>query len=340
MRTKKMGRTGLDVSEVCLGTMTFGWQCDERTSRGIMDAAFEAGISFFDTADVYPMGGSFDDVGKTEEIIGRWMKGKRHNLVLGTKVRNAVGRGPNQSGLSRRHIKNAIDASLLRLGTDYIDLYQTHSVDWDTPLEETQRVLDDLVNEGKVRYLGCSKYPAWLVAKSLWVSEKNGLARFECVQPRYNVLVRDVEDELYPLCQDQGLGVIPFNPLAGGVLSGKYAYEEGRPQGSRLAILEGVNRDTYEKWYWHADQLGIVQELKAFFSRRGKNMIQVALAWVLKNRIVTAPIVGASSTDQLTDTLGGLDIDLDEDEMALLDAVWFRLPRQRDYGVATGSLRV
>ena len=339
MKNKRMGRTGLQVSEICLGTMTFGWQCDEDTSRAIMDTAFDAGVYFFDTADVYPMGGGLDDTGKSEEIIGRWMAGKRHQMVIATKVRAQMGRGPNDGGLSRRHIFDAIEGSLRRLNTDCIDLYQTHSVDWNTPLEETLRALDDVVRQGKVRYIGCSKYPAWLLAKALWTSDKYNLSRFDCIQPRYNILFREVENEIYPLCKDQGIGIIPFNPLGGGVLTGKYSYDEQRPVGSRFEILHGTNRQTYDKWYWHEDQLSLISNLKDYFAKRGKSMTQVALAWVLANPLITAPIVGASSVEQLQQSLPAVDLTLDEEEMKILDDVWFALPRQRDYEVARGPLR-
>ena len=222
MKTQRLGRTGLKVSEICLGTMTFGRQCDEALSFAIMDTACEAGVDFFDTADVYPVGGDASTVGRTEDIVGKWLKGRREQIVLATKCWGAMGPQPNDRGLSRKHILAAIDESLRRLQTDYIDLYQVHAPDLDTPIDETLAALDDVVRQGKVRYNGCSNFQTWMLAKALWTSDKHGLARFDCVQPRYNILFREIEHELLPLCRDQGVGVIPYNPLAGGFLTGKH----------------------------------------------------------------------------------------------------------------------
>src|SRR5262245_57110156 len=229
MKTRRLGRTGLKVTEICLGTMTFGHQCDEKASFAILDRAAEHGVGFLDTADVYPVPPSPETAGRSEEIVGKWLKGKRERFVVATKCRIRVGHGPNDEGLSRKHILKACDDSLRRLGTDYIDLYQSHLPDPETPMEETLRAFDDLVRAGKVRYLCCSNHPAWLAALSLGVSDRLGLARYECVQPRYNLLYRDIEAELLPLCRDQGLGVIAYNPLAGGFLSGKYQSVEKLP---------------------------------------------------------------------------------------------------------------
>src|SRR6516225_5139434 len=236
MKMRRMGNTGLKVSEICLGTMTFGHQCDETTSFAILNKATEAGVTFLDTADVYPVPPTPETAGRTEEIIGKWLHGKRDRFVLATKCRMRVGQGPNDEGLSRKHILQAADNSLRRLRTDHIDLYQTHLPDPDTPLEETLRALDDLVRLGKVRYIGCSNYPAWQVALGLGISERLGLARFDCVQPRYNLLFRDIESELLPLCRDQGIGVIVYNPLAGGFLSGRYTTLDVLPEGTRFTL--------------------------------------------------------------------------------------------------------
>src|SRR5258708_4003405 len=221
MKSKRMGRTGLQVSEICLGTMTFGNQCDEPTSHAIMEKAFERGVTFFDTADVYPVGSTPEMVGRTEKYVGSWLRtGKREQIVLATKFNGKMGDGPNEKGGSRKHIVQAVEASLRRLKTDYIDLYQMHAPDPETPLDEPLRALDDLVRSGKVLYIGCSNYPAWLLTKALWTSDTLGLARFDCVQPRYNLLFRHIEAELLPLAVDQGIGVISYNPLAGGGLTG------------------------------------------------------------------------------------------------------------------------
>src|SRR5436190_2151226 len=222
MKLRRLGRTGLKVSEICLGTMTFGHQCDEETSFAIMNKAADQGVYFIDTADVYPVPPSPETAGRTEEIVGNWLQGQRHRYVLATKCRMRVGTEPNDEGLSRRHILQAVEDSLRRLHTDYIDLYQPHSPDPETPLDETMRALEDLVRQGKVRYVGCSNYPAWQVALALGISTRLNLARLDCVQPRYNLLYREIESELLPLCRDQGLGVIAYNPLAGGFLAKRY----------------------------------------------------------------------------------------------------------------------
>ena len=192
MKIKRLGRTGLRVSEICLGTMTFGNQCDEPTSRAIMDKAFESGVTFFDTADAYPLGATVETLGRTEEYVGRWLKERREQIVLATKFFLPMGAGPNDRGGSRKHIFQAVEASLRRLQTDYLDLYQMHFPDYETPLDETLGALDDLVHSGKVRYIGCSNYSAWFLVKALWTSEKLGLARFDSVQPRYNLLFRHI----------------------------------------------------------------------------------------------------------------------------------------------------
>ncbi len=225
MQQRRMGRTGLKVSNICLGTMTFAGQADEATSRRILDKAYEQGVTFIDTADAYPIPPEPETAGFTEEVIGGWLaaeRGRRDGLVLATKCRIRVGHGPNDQGLSRRHIFKACDASLRRLRTDHIDLYQAHSPDPETPIEETLRTFDDLVRCGKVRYVGCSNYAAWQLALALGTSALHELARYDCLQPRYNALHRDIETELLPLCRDQGIGVIVYNPLAGGFLTGKH----------------------------------------------------------------------------------------------------------------------
>jgi len=216
--------------------MTFGHQCDEPTSFAILDKAADHGVTFLDTADVYPVPPSPETAGRTEEIVGAWLRGKRDRFVLATKCRMRVGPGPNDEGLSRRHVLKAAEDSLRRLRTDYIDLYQSHSPDPDTPQEETLRAFDDLVRQGKVRYVGCSNYPAWQVALALGTSARLGLARFDCVQPRYNLLYREIEAELLPLCRDQGLGIIAYSPLAGGFLSGKYRSLEVPVPGTRFTL--------------------------------------------------------------------------------------------------------
>ncbi len=325
MKTVRMGRTGLKVTEICLGTMTFGYQCDEKTSFAIMNKAADGGVRFIDTADVYPVPPTVETAGRTEEIVGRWLKGQRDRFVLATKCRMKVGPDANDEGLSRRHIIKAVDDSLRRLQTDYIDLYQPHSFDADTPIEETMRALDDVVRQGKVRYLGCSNYPAWMVAVSLGVSAAHDWARFDCVQPRYNLLHRDIEAELLPLCRDQGVGVIAYNPLAGGFLTGRYQSLETPPEMTRFSI--GKTGDLYRERYWQQAQLEAVKELQAFFQPRGRSLLQVAIAWVLAQPGMTSAIVGASKPEQLDASLGAVKLSLDAEEKDVCNRAWYHLPR-------------
>jgi aryl-alcohol dehydrogenase-like predicted oxidoreductase len=331
-----MGRTGLKVSEICLGTMTFGNQADAETAFRIMDVADEAGVTFFDTADAYPLGGDLSTVGETERIVGRWLRerGARDRIILATKCRGVMGPGPNDQGLSRKHVISACEASLRRLQTDYIDLYQTHMPDVDTPIEETLRALDDLVRAGKVRYIGASNYPAWRLADALWTSTQHGLARFECDQPRYNILFRMIEDEILPLCRAHGVGVIAYNPLAGGVLTGRY---RGRTpaqleEGTRFALARAG--ELYRKRYWNEEVFEVVARLGDFLERRGKSLTHVALAWVLAQPGITSAILGASRPDQLQDSLRGVEVTLDAEEMAACDDAWYALPRERDPEIA------
>jgi len=237
-----------------------------------------------------------------------------------------VGPGPNDEGLSRRHIIKAVDVSLRRLHTDYIDLYQPHSFDAETPIDETLRALDDCVRQGKIRYLGCSNYPAWRVAQALGVSEAKGLARYDCVQPRYNLLFRDIEAELLPLCRDQGVGVIAYNPLAGGFLTGKYQSLEAPPEKTRFSL--GKTGDLYRERYWQQAQLEAVQELQKFFQPRGKSLIQVAIAWVLAQPGITSAIVGASKPEQLDASLAAVNLTLDAEELEVCNRAWYHLPRR------------
>jgi 1-deoxyxylulose-5-phosphate synthase len=334
MKVKRMGRTGLKVSEICLGTMTFGKQCDEATSFAIMDAAVEQGVDFFDTADGYPMGGTLETVGRTETIIGKWLKGRRDKIVLATKCWVPMGRGANDGGLSRKHIFDAVEGSLRRLQTDYIDLYQAHAPDAETPLDETMRAFDDLTRQGKVRYLGCSNFKAWLLASALWISDKHELARFDCVQPRYNILFREIENELLPLCHHNGVGVIAYNPLAGGFLTGKYKSKIPPSPETRFGFLTGRTQSIYHKRYWQDEQFEAVDHLHKFFGGRGKPLTQVAISWVLAQPAVTSAIVGATSAAQLEESIPATELTLDREEMEVCDEVWFRLPRLRDPAVA------
>lgn len=315
-----LGRTGLRVSRLCLGTMTFGYQCDETVSLAILDAAAEAGITFLDTADVYPVGGPYGLYGTTEEIIGCWLAaapGRRDRVILATKGFFPTGPMPWNGGNSRHNLLRACEASLRRLGTDHIDLYQIHAWDPATPIDETLRALDDLVRSGKVRYVGCSNTLAYQLARSLGRSEVLGTVRFDCVQPRYNLLMREPERELLPLCAEEGIGVIPYNPIAGGLLSGKHRYDAGPTEGTRFTLPTAAAR--YQERYWHEREFATVEALRPLAAEAGMTMAQLAMAWILANPTITAPIVGASKPEQLADAVAAVSTPLDADLKRRLD---------------------
>ena len=317
MRHTRLGRTGLSVSRLCLGTMTFGLQCDEAASRAILDRAAAGGITFLDTADVYPVGGGLETVGRTEEIVGRWLEGRRQDFVVATKCAGAMSARPWDRGNSRKHILDAIDGSLRRLRTDYIDLYQLHHWDPHTPIDETLRALDDVVRAGKARYVGCSNFHAYQVARALGRSEALGLARFDSVQPRYNLLFRQIERELLPLSREEGVGVIPYNPLAGGLLSGKHRRDAGPTTGTRFTLGNAAER--YQDRYWHEREFETVEALRPLAAEAGMPLAQLAVAWMLAEPAITSPIVGASRPDQLDDVLPATEKPLDAALKARLD---------------------
>src|SRR5580658_2243111 len=300
-----LGRTGLVVSELCLGTMTFGLQCDETMSVAILDRAAEGGITFIDTADVYPLGGGLPTVGRTEEILGGWLRGKRDRFIVATKCFGRTGPAAWEQGNSRKHIMEAVEASLRRLDTDYIDLYQLHGPDPGTPIDETLGALDDLVRSGKVRYVGCSNFLAYQTARALGRSEAKSLVRFDSVQPRYNLLFRQIERELLPLCAEEGLGVIPYNPIAGGLLSGKHNPSSPPTEGTRFTL--GSAAGNYQNRYWHDQEFATVEELRKIAEREGIPLVTLSVAWVLANPAVTAPIIGASRPGQLDQSLAAAD---------------------------------
>ena len=316
MKHTRLGRTGLSVSRLCLGTMTFGYQCEEDTSHAILDAAAEGGITFIDTADVYPLGGDGTTVGRTEEIVGRWLHDRRDEFVVATKCVGAMSNKRWDRGASRKHIMDAVDGSLRRLQTDYIDLYQMHQFDPAVTQDETLSALTDLVRLGKVRYVGCSNYLAYELARGVGRSETLGLARYDSVQPRYNLLYRNIERELLPLCQQEGIGVIPYNPLAGGFLSGKH--QRGIPtEGTRFTL--GTAMDRYQDRYWHDRQFDAVDALRPLAAESGVSVATLAVQWVLANPVVTSPIVGASRPEQLADALAAVVTELPSDVKAALD---------------------
>jgi aryl-alcohol dehydrogenase-like predicted oxidoreductase len=316
MEHRRLGRTGLKVSTICLGTMQFGWSSDEQTAHTIMNEAVDLGCNFFDTADVYSRWVEGNPGGVSEQIIGNWLAMRnvsREKLIIATKVRGAMGEGPNDQGLSRYHIMNSVEASLRRLQTDYIDLYQVHWPDEETPLEETMETLSDLVRSGKVRYVGCSNYPAWLLAKSLWISDVKGLARFDSLQPHYSLVHRaEFERELQPLCLDQGIGVIPYSPLAGGFLTGKYRRDADLPDSTRA--------DGVRKRYMNEQGFAAVDKLEEIGRQHDATIAQTAIAWILANPAVSSAIIGANSLAQLRDTIKGADIELTVEEKESLDA--------------------
>ena len=298
MEQRFLGKTGLKVSELCLGAMTFGRESDEAISNRMLDCFVERGGNFIDTADVYSQGIS-------ESLLGRWLKGKRRDdFVIATKVRFSMGAGPNDVGVSRKHILSAVDASLSRLGTDYIDLYQVHCWDSATPLEETLSTLNTLVNSGKVRYVGVSNYSGWQLQKAIDLSRQNGWEPFVCLQPLYNLLDRSTEWELIPICLNEGLGVIPWSPLRGGWLSGKYRRGmEAPPEGTR--VDEASKKGWSESWstYNNERTWSVLDALFEVAGQVGKSPAQVALNWLLQQPAVTAPIIGARTMEQLEDNL-------------------------------------
>jgi aryl-alcohol dehydrogenase-like predicted oxidoreductase len=293
--------------------MQWGWTADEPTSFVVMDAYMEAGGNFLDTADVYSRWVEGNPGGVSEEIIGRWMKerGNREQVVLATKVRGEMGPGPNDKGLSRKHIMDAVDASLRRLQTDYIDLYQTHSYDADTPIDETLRALDDLQRSGKVRYVGASNYPAWRLMEALWSAEANGTTRFDSLQPHYNLANRaEFERELKAVCENYEVAVIPYSPLAAGFLTGKYS-RDTVPDSDRA---KGVRSRYFNEAGWRT-----LDALKAVAEETSSAPAAVALAWLLAQEVITSPIIGANSVEQLQDSLAALDLSLSEEQVSRLN---------------------
>src|SRR3954468_2431858 len=299
--------------------MTFGLQVDEPSSFAILDHAAEKGITFLDTADAYPLGGDLTTAGRTEEIVGKWMKGKREQYVVATKCFAPMGPNPWDMGNSRRHIMDSIDASLRRLQTDFIDLYQLHFDDRGVPLEESLSALNDLVRVGKVRYIGCSNYLAYRLALAVAKSESLGIARFDSIQPRYNLLFREFERELFPLCLEEGIGVIPYNPIAGGMLSGKHDRSKPPEEGTRFTL--GNAARTYQDRYWHDNVFDTVDELVKIASDAGMRRPTLAVAWVLQHPAITPRILAASRPEQLDATLAAVDVPLDPDLLTRLNEV-------------------
>ena len=308
------------MSRLCLGTMTFGLQSDEATGFAIMDRAAEAGVDFLDSSDAYPLGGDLDSRGRTEEIIGRWMLGKRDRFIVATKCFAPTGPAPFDAGNSRKHIMSAVDASLRRLQTDYIDLYQLHGYDLDTPIDETLGALDDLVHSGKVRYIGCSNFLTYQLVRAIGRSETLRLARFDSVQPRYNLLFRQVERDMLPFCEEDGVGVIPYNPIAGGLLSGKHSGSAPPPEG-RFTL--GWAGQMYQERYWNERTFETVGALRKLADQAGTSLVTLSVAWVLASKAVTAPIIGASRPEQLDASLAAAEYKLDPDLKRQMDELTY-----------------
>ncbi len=318
MEFRNLGKTNLKVSIICLGTMQFGWTADESTAQRVLSAAYNAGINFFDTADIYSRWANGNPGGVAEQIIGRWIQHNhipRDKIVIATKVRGNMGGGPENEGLSRRHILESVENSLRRLQIDYLDLYQAHWPDKKTPIEESLRAFDDLIKQGKVRVIGASNYLAWELMQALWSSDRNGLARFDCLQPHYNLVHREeFERELAMVCKTYQIGVIPYSPLAGGFLTGKY----------RRNLVPDSARAAGAKRYFTENNWALLDRIEKLSKGRDASVSQISLAWLLANPIISSAILGANSPEQLRDNLGAVDIHLTAEEKSDLDqaTVW------------------
>ncbi|MDP2919531.1 MAG: aldo/keto reductase [Dehalococcoidia bacterium] len=309
MEFRKLGNSGLKVSAVGLGGNNFGWWADEQTSITVIDHALEKGINFIDTADIY-------DRGRSEDFVGKAVKGKRQNVLIATKFGNPMGESPNDRGGSRYHILRAVEASLRRLQTDYIDLYQIHLPDTTTPIEETLRALDDLVRSGKVRYLGCSNFAGWQLCEALWTSKANNLHTFVSVQPPYNLLQRQIERELVPCCQAYNIGIIPYSPLASGFLTGKYQQGKDLPADARLSAPNPRFKAIFTDANW--DKLA---KLEAFAAEKGHTVVELAIAWLLAKPCISTVIAGARKTTQVDANIAAGNWKLTAEEAAKLDAL-------------------
>ena len=312
MEYVRLGRSGLKVSRVCLGTNMFGaGYVEDDRAVSVIDAALDAGVNFIDTADAY-------NAGHSEVVVGKAVRTRRHQFVVATKGFIATGDGPNDIGLSRKHLIDAVESSLRRLGTDYIDLYQVHYFDHDTPLEESLGTLDDMVSAGKIRYIGCSNFAAWQLTKALWVSDKRGFERFESVQPEYNLGKRDIEGELFAACDDQGVGVIPYQIFMGGVLTGRYDPNAVPPDDSHMASRHAQRaKDTY----WNDRTFGMVESLRSVAAELEVSVPQLLIAWTLSRPQITSVIVGASRPEQVQSNAEATTIDLPAEVVAQLDAL-------------------
>jgi 1-deoxyxylulose-5-phosphate synthase len=314
MEFRKLPKTGLEVSRLSFGTMTFGAQTDEATAHRMVDCCLDAGINFIDTANAYSRGAA-------ETIVGKTLKGRRNKVILATKVCNKMGDAPDDAGLSRAAMRKAIEASLERLGTDYVDLYYLHLPDYATPIEETLEAMEELVQAGKVRFPAISNYAAWQVAEILCICEKRGYRPYFISQPMYNLIARGIEDEYLPFCRRFGVAVVPYNPLAGGLLTGKHSSQSAPTPGTRF----DANK-MYQDRYWHNDDFTAVEELSAIAREAGKTLVELALQWMLSQPVVDSIILGASRLEQLQENLKAAEGPaLDKSVLERCDAVWKRL---------------
>jgi aryl-alcohol dehydrogenase (NADP+) len=319
MEHVRFGKTGMQVSKLCLGTMTFGYQCNEEQSVSILNAAKDHGFTFIDTADVYPIGDMTSGYGATEEILGRWLTGQRDNFILATKCYAPTGPNKWDQGNSRKNIIRAAEESLRRLKTDYIDLYQLHFYDDRVSHDESLSALDDLVRSGKVRYIGCSNYLAYQLATALGRSDVNKWERFASVQPRYNMLFRENERELLPLCAEQGLAVIPYNPLAGGFLTGKH--QKGAPTADTRFTIGGGTAERYQERYWQDQMFATLEALRGIAAEADMTVAQLAIAWQFTRPTITSPIIGASKPEQLVDAVNAVRTPLSAELTQRLDVL-------------------
>jgi len=320
MEYRELGGTGVRVSALCLGTMQFGWTADEAASLEVLTAAYEAGVNFIDTADIYSRWAPGNPGGVAETIIGTWLRkgvARRDELVIATKVRGEMGNGPNEQGLSRKHIVASLEGSLRRMGTEFVDLYQLHWPDESTPIEETLRALDDLIRRGLVHHVGCSNFPAWRLMQALWASDRLGLESFATIQPHYSLMHRaEFERELQAVCAAYRLGVLPYSPLAGGFLTGKYRRGAPVPSPSRGEGSQRLQGYMQQERSWT-----LIDELERMAAGHGKTISQTALAWVLSQPTVTSPIVGPRTAEQLRDNLGAIGVKLEEPELQSLNSL-------------------
>jgi aryl-alcohol dehydrogenase-like predicted oxidoreductase len=310
MQYRSLGRAGVKVSPLCLGTMMFGGPTTEADSIRIIHKAIDQGVNFIDTANMY-------NAGESERVVGKAIGDRRDEVVLATKGRQKMGEGPNQQGGSRLHLMHELDASLKRLGVDHVDIYYYHAPDYSTPIEETLRALDDMVRWGKVHYIACSNFRAWRLCEALWTSDRLSLHRFACVQPLYNLVNRDIEVELLPLCQEHGIGVVSYSPLARGILTGKYKPGADYPAGSRAARNDVRMRQAELR----DESLHAAEQLDEHCQRRGVSTSQFALAWCLANPILTSVILGPRTMEQFDDNFGCLKVEVTAEDEAVVDGL-------------------